>query len=82
MVRNFVSRSLKNFQNEAVSCKGVLYEQPVIYRLYVNMITYIWNHVTFFFLQGDYEIVISDYNRAKALFQNSEVKSFQRGKWL
>eukprot|EP00794_Sanderia_malayensis_P019261 gene19261-21189_t len=29
-------------------------------------------------LQGDFEIVISDYNRAKALFQNSEVKSFQR----
>eukprot|EP00795_Rhopilema_esculentum_P001081 gene1081-15414_t len=28
--------------------------------------------------QGDFEIVISDYNRAKALFQNSEVKSFQK----
>ena len=28
--------------------------------------------------QGDYEILISDYNRAKALFQNTEVKSFQQ----
>lgn len=30
--------------------------------------------------QGDFEIVISDYNRAKALFHNSEVKSFKKGK--
>ena len=33
-----------------------------------------------FLRKGDFEIVISDYNRAKALFQNSEVKSFQKGK--
>ncbi|XP_065641912.1 exocyst complex component 2 isoform X2 [Hydra vulgaris] len=28
--------------------------------------------------QGEYEILISDYNRAKALFQNTQVKSFQK----
>jgi len=28
--------------------------------------------------QGEYEILISDFNRAKALFQNTEVKSFQK----
>jgi len=28
--------------------------------------------------QGEYEILISDFNRAKALFQNTKVKSFQK----
>ena len=28
--------------------------------------------------QGEYEILISDFNRAKALFQNTEVKSFRK----
>lgn len=28
--------------------------------------------------QGEFEILISDYNRSKALFQNTEVKSFQK----
>ena len=32
------------------------------------------------FFQREYEILISDYNRAKALFQNTEVTSFKKGK--
>lgn len=32
-----------------------------------------------FVLQGDYEMVISDYGRAKSLFAGTDIKIFKRG---
>lgn len=32
-----------------------------------------------FFLQGDYEMVISDYARAKSLFAETDIKTFKKG---
>ena len=32
-----------------------------------------------FLLQGDYEMVISDYGRAKSLFAGTDIKIFKRG---
>ena len=35
--------------------------------------------VILFLLQGDYEMVISDYGRAKSLFAGTDIKIFTRG---
>ena len=32
-----------------------------------------------FFFQGDYEMVISDYGRAKSLFAETDIKIFKKG---
>lgn len=33
-----------------------------------------------FFSQGDYDVVINDYEKAKSLFGNTEVPVFKKGK--
>lgn len=37
---------------------------------------------TIFSFQGDYDVVINDYEKAKSLFGNTEVPVFQKGKLL
>lgn len=34
------------------------------------------------FLQGDYDVVINDYEKAKSLFGNTEVPVFKKGKLI
>lgn len=37
---------------------------------------------TIFSFQGDYDVVINDYEKAKSLFGNTEVPVFKKGKLL
>lgn len=74
---NFVSNSLfkdiLSRKDEADAKRNVL---NVLhrYRFLFNLPRSIEKNIQ----QGEYEILISDYNRAKALFQNTEVKSFKK----
>lgn len=64
--------------------------QQVIISSYFCQLQYGWNYfdhtliptilfVILFLLQGDYEMVISDYGRAKSLFAGTDIRIFKRG---
>lgn len=41
-----------------------------------------WFFYLFFFSQGDYDVVINDYEKAKSLFGNTEVAVFKKGSFF
>ena len=63
----------KNIQ----ACRTLLHYIVLLYLLHYIMYTII---IMTLHLQGDYDLVITDYTRARSLFGDTEVLVFKKGK--